>query len=79
MPGPESLTRNFKALRRLYTHTENVNLAVARIAKRIARHLRGGGGHADLVLVVEAQLRGHFARALARLHHVAFGAQRDLE
>ena len=65
---------DFKVLRRFEFKRES-DLAIARVAERISRDLRGRGCHADLVLVIETEFRGHFAGALARLNDIAFGAR----
>ena len=54
------------------------HFAVACIAKCIARDLRGRGGHANLVLIVETQLGRHLARALPGLNDIAFSAQGEM-
>ena len=56
-----------------------VTSAVAGIAKCIAGDLGSRSRQANLVLIIEAQQGRQFARALPRLHHIAFGAQGDME
>ena len=72
MPEPESETVTCEALWRFEFQRER-HLAISRVAKGITRNLRGCRGHPDLVLVIEAQFRGHFAGALPGLNDIAFG------
>ena len=76
IPGPESDDRHFQPLRRLQFQRKR-DLAIACIAERIPRHLRGRSRESYLVLIVQAQFRGHFACPLPRLHHITFGCQCD--
>lgn len=66
--------RDFKCLGLLQQDME-MNFPVARVPEGIPRHLRGGSGKSNLLLIVKAKQCGDFAGALPGLYNIAFCLQ----
>ncbi len=70
--------RHFQELR-ISQPDRELHFAVAGVAEGVAGNLRGCGRHADLVLVVQTELRGNFPGSLPCLDDIALGAQSKVE